>query len=369
MPIGCEGSTVHLCEACDRLRSKGSTAIVVKMCLRMANLLEYSCVVILRRAPFCPPKAHPERRRQGTGRVAPCGALFATRCWCVWLASLLIRPPEADITRRRPHLQHGTASVQLALRGKRLRTPLAAFAGDVDIRKVRSNVVPIAQVHAGTHRDRHIGSDINRNVPRGSFKHGIAGWRSGLYQLHDDAARSGLNPRRWNPVQFNPAAACVSLHMALSRSEVDAASAGLNLSRPTNVSQVDAAPAGFRLHLACALFHLNSAAAGLDARALRGRNNLDAASTGFRNDLPVGVMHLNRAPAGMQANIASDGSHINGSAARFRVRAPANVIQVHAAAAALCLHAPGDAGGVNVATLSFDLHQVNLARHINGELS
>jgi hypothetical protein len=64
---------------------------------------------------------------------------------------LLIRPLKANISRRRPNFQHRTPSIQLPLRVQRPRTPLVAFAGDVNVWEVGGNVVPIAQVDAGAH--------------------------------------------------------------------------------------------------------------------------------------------------------------------------------------------------------------------------
>src|SRR5580704_5341889 len=368
--MGCNASIVHLCAAYATFSSKGSRKIVVKTCLRMAKPPEY-----LGTAVSC----HPEQAFFAQRKPAPSEAegvwarqaSRSLRCktGAFWLASLLIRSPEANIPGRRPDLQHRTASVQITFRVERPRPPLVSFAGNVDVREVRSNVVPIAQVHAGAHRDRDVWRDVNRDVARGSFKHRIAGRSPGLYQLHDDASRSRLNPRRWNPVQFNPAAACVSLHMSFSRCEVDAAAAGFKLRRAANISQIDAAPAGFRFDLARTLVHLDSSAAGLNAGPICCRDNFDGAAARFRDDFPVGMMHLDRAASSMQRDLTGDRAHVDRAAARFRVRPSANVIEMHTAAATFRLHASGNANGIDIAALSFDLHQVDLARHVNGKLS
>ena len=94
---------------------------------------------------------------------------------CPRKARLLLRPPEADIAGRRPNLQHGTASVQLAFGVERSRTPLVAFAGNMNVGEVGGNVMSIAQIDAGAHRERDIRRDVNGNISCRSFEPGIAG--------------------------------------------------------------------------------------------------------------------------------------------------------------------------------------------------
>src|ERR1017187_89517 len=187
MPKGGEDSIVHFCAACDRLSSSGSTAIVVKICLRMTNLLNTYALRFFA-------KAH----------------------------RLLIRPLETDIAGSRPHLEDGTASVQLTLRVERPRSPLIAFAGNVDVREVGSDVMTIAQVDAGANRERDVRRDINGNISRRGFEPGIARWSAGFYKLHDDAAGPGLNPRRRNSIELDSTAARVSLDAPCGRGEVNA---------------------------------------------------------------------------------------------------------------------------------------------------
>jgi len=84
-------------------------------------------------------------------------------------------PPETDVAGRRPHLQHGTASVQLAFGVEGSRPPLIAFAANMNVREVGGDVMTIAQIDAGANRERDIGRDVNRNISRRSFQPGLVG--------------------------------------------------------------------------------------------------------------------------------------------------------------------------------------------------
>src|ERR1700730_18492914 len=137
MPKGCAESTVYRCAACPGLSSRGSKAIVVKMCLRMT---------ILPKCDTCHPTQALFARLVIPNRApSPVRDLLLAR---VTRILILICPLETDLSGRRPNLEHRTASIQPPLRVQRPRTPLAAFAGHMDVREVGSNVVPVAQVHA-----------------------------------------------------------------------------------------------------------------------------------------------------------------------------------------------------------------------------
>ena len=65
-----------------------------------------------------------------------------------------------------------------------------AFAADVDVGKIGSDVVSVAHIHAGAHVDGYIGGDIHRDVARARFQIGIVTLAAGIHQLHGDPARA-----------------------------------------------------------------------------------------------------------------------------------------------------------------------------------
>src|ERR1700720_3198450 len=126
MPKGCAESTVYRCAACPGLSSRGSKAIVVKMCLRMAILPKCRTT-----ANSCHPKAGAFCEACHSEPGTKPGEEPAFETVRVTRILMLIRPLETDISGRRPNLEHRTASIQLPLRVQRPRTPLVAFAGDM----------------------------------------------------------------------------------------------------------------------------------------------------------------------------------------------------------------------------------------------
>src|SRR5580704_1523941 len=213
--------------------------------------------------------------------------ILSKRCLrCEGSGQLLIRPLEADIAGRRPNLQHRTASVQLALRVERPRTPLVTFAGDMDVREVGGNVVPIAQVHAGTHAHRHIRRNVDRNVACGGLQHGIAALCSGVDELHRNPTRSSLHPRRRDAIEFDGPRAGIRTHSPFCRSQANAATAGLNFRRTPNVPQVDTASARRRFDTPQTTPYVHVPAARFDHSALIAGKHNHIASASFRVDPP-----------------------------------------------------------------------------------
>src|SRR5580704_11739105 len=96
--MGCNASIVHLCAAYATFSSKGSRKIVVKTCLRMAKPPEYLGTAVschLNKRSSRSESLH-RAKPKGSGRARHrvlCDAKPAR----FWLASLLIRSPEANI--------------------------------------------------------------------------------------------------------------------------------------------------------------------------------------------------------------------------------------------------------------------------------
>src|ERR1700676_387980 len=277
--------------------------------------------------------------------------------------------PDANIPPRSVHLQRGTSTIQPAFSSKRLRPPFVAFAADVNIGKLGSDVVPVANVHTGPHVDRYIGGNVHRDITRTRFQIGVVTLAPRIHQLHGDSARTGLRFGRRHTVELNAAAAGLCVNVPFSRGQVNAAAAGFNLRWTANVAQVHTAAAGRNLHLAIALPHLHAAAAGLNDRALRPGLNLDTASSGFCHDFAVGMPYLDGTPAGVQAEVAADRANIDRPASGFGGRSPTNVIQLHGPAAAFRFHPAGDPRGIHVPTLGFQFEQCHLARNHYGKFA
>ena len=102
----------------------------------------------------------------------------------------------------------------------------------------------IAQFDAGTHRNRHIPRDVNRDVPGRSLEHGIIALAARVHQLHDNAAGAGFRARRGHTVEFDAAAAGLRPNRALRGAKMNRAAARLDLDRAVDISQIDAATTG-----------------------------------------------------------------------------------------------------------------------------
>ena len=89
----------------------------------------------------------------------------------------------------------------------------------VNIRKIGRDAMPVAHVDAGTHIDRHIGGNIDRDVARARFQIGIAALAAGVHQLHGDPARAGFRRRRGHAVELDAAAACLRVNVSLGRGQ------------------------------------------------------------------------------------------------------------------------------------------------------
>src|SRR5713226_8584011 len=221
---------------------------------------------------------------------------------------------QIDVARRRMNFHHWTAAVQPAVRGKRLRAIRSAFARDVNIRKIRSDAVSIAQIDAGAHSHCYIRRDVNRDVPRPRLDHGIAALAPGVDQLHDDATRSSLDVSRRHPVEFNASPTRLSMHVALGRSKMDAAAASVNIDRPIDIAKIDAASTGGNLGFAVALLELDTSPASLDGGALPRGLNIHAAAARFGDHLAIRVVNLNRSAASVQADVSGNSPYVDSSA-------------------------------------------------------
>src|ERR1700722_4728864 len=277
--------------------------------------------------------------------------------------------PDANIPTRSVYLQRGTSAIQLAFGRERLGPPLVAFAANMDIRKIRGDVMPVTHIHAGAHVDGYIGGNIHRDVARTRLQIGVVTLAARIHQFHRDAARPCFRTGRGNPEELNAAAAGLCVYRSLGRRQMNAAASGFDLRRSAHITQIHAAAARRYFYLPAALPHLHIAAAGLDDRALRSCLDLDATSSGFRHDFAVGMPNVDGASASVQTKVAADGADIDRPASGFGTRSPTNVVQLHVAAAALRLNPAGDPRSLHVPTLRFELEHRHLARHHHRKFS
>src|SRR5579872_691055 len=113
-------------------------------------------------------------------------------------------PLDANIAAGGVHFQQRSASVQRSIRGQRLAPPIA-FAADVNVGKIRCDLVPVAHVHTGTYVDRDVRSNINGNVTSRGFQIGVVTLAARVHDLHRNSSGAGFRSRGWDTVQFDPA--------------------------------------------------------------------------------------------------------------------------------------------------------------------
>src|SRR5258708_26143430 len=212
---------------------------------------------------------------------------------------------EANTAARRTNLKHGTATIQFAICAETSWSPFVAFAGNVYVRKVRSYVMPIAQVHAGTNRHGDVCRNVNRNVACGGFQHGITALSACVDELYFSATPASFHPGGWNSIELNASGAGICAHAALCRSQANAATAGLNVGRSANITEVDIAAAGRRLHPAHATLYIYVTAARLDHRALFSGEHYHIASARLGVDLSFHRLDGDIAAAGFQLEISA----------------------------------------------------------------
>ena len=94
-----------------------------------------------------------------------------------------------------------------------------------------------------------------------------------------------------------------------------------------------------------------------------------AAAAGLGIDLALGGGHLDAAAAGAQRKLPADGSYVDAAATSFGIDPASDVIQTNAAASGFTLDPAANAGGSEIAAVSLDLHQINIARNIDNEFA
>ena len=117
------------------------------------------------------------------------------------------------------------------------------------------------------------------------------------------------------------------------------------------------------------MLHFDAPSAGFKHRTLRAGNNHHAAAASFGVDLSFGRTHLDASAAGVQRDFSADCTYVDAAAAGFGVDRPSNIIETNAAATSLTLDPAADACGGQIASFSFDLHQIGVARNVDHEFA
>src|SRR5579864_1578701 len=142
------------------------------------------------------------------------------------------------------YLQPGSAAVELALGGQRLRPIPIALAADMYVLKIGRDVMSTAHVDAGANIDGDVGSDVDRDVTGSCFQIGVATLAAVIHQLHGDFASASFRRRGWYAIEFDAATTGFGVNMSFGGSQPNAASTGFNLSRTADIAEIDAAAAG-----------------------------------------------------------------------------------------------------------------------------
>src|SRR5208283_4428233 len=170
---------------------------------------------------------------------------------------------------------------------------------------------------------------------------------------------------RRRSIQLDTAAAGLGLHPSFRRGQPDAARAGFDFRRPSDVAQVDAAATGGGLHPPAALIHANTAPARFQHRALQPGKNDYAPASAFRLDLALGGCHLDVSSARLQTHIAFHAADFNRAPAGFRRHLAADIIQMNISTTAAEFDTTGNPCGVNVAAPGLNLGRLQVPRHID----
>src|SRR5690348_6762063 len=96
----------------------------------------------------------------GRARLQPCRPKPRT---------VLLRSQNPYIARGRAQFQSRTATIQISLSLNGLRSPVSAFAGNVNVTEIRMDVVAVGHVNAGANGEADVGSDVDGDIAGGRF--------------------------------------------------------------------------------------------------------------------------------------------------------------------------------------------------------
>src|ERR1700685_772035 len=184
------------------------------------------------------------------------------------MTPLMAGPAERYVPGRRPHFEPRTAAVQTSLRSNCLRTIVAAFTANANIRKIRTNVMAVGDFDRRPYADVDVWFQVNREVASRCLKLGIVMLAVRRDKLRDDPAATGFRARRWHSIQFNAAPARLRANRPFGRSEPNTSAARLHFYGTADIAEIDTSSTRTNLHASGAALHLNAASAGLQHRAL-----------------------------------------------------------------------------------------------------
>src|SRR5882672_7298407 len=285
------------------------------------------------------------------------------------MISLATGADEFDVSGICPDLQHRSTAIQLAFRRNRSRSPVSAFAGNVDVGEIAgSNPVSVCEFDVRTNGNRQISGQIHGDVACAGFQRRV-GAVAGRQELGNDSACARFGARGRHSIQLNAATTGFSFNRTFGGTQTNAAAAGLDFHGTADVTQIDAAAARRGANGSLAALHLEVAGAGIQGRSLEAGDHHNAATTTFGVEFPFGRGDLDVAAAGANIHVAADRANIDCAAAGFRLDRAPYVVHVNAAAAALNLSSAGDPCGAYTSAISLNFRQLQVARDGDHEIS